>query len=151
MWLVIVRMERCSEIGSVSLLVTSSAAPLPGRGRADTGHSSGHLGIVGCRKACKQCLTFDASTSFSLSEVINYGFLYVRYLINNKLECDEAPEHFLVPTVINSPHAQKFMVSSIFSVVLIFLDPLMDKYGSVLKCQFVHQRIQEDGHYRENP
>ena len=24
-------------------------------------------------------------------------------------------------------------------------------YGSVLKSKFVHQRIQEDGHYRENP
>ena len=24
-------------------------------------------------------------------------------------------------------------------------------YGSVLKSKFVHQRTQEDGHYRENP
>ena len=31
-------------------------------------------------------------------------------------------------TVINFPHSQEFMVSRIFSVVLIFLDPLMDEF-----------------------
>ena len=46
------------------------------------------------------------------------------------LECDKAPKHFLVPTVINSSpfSSQDFMVSRIFSVVFIFLDPLMDKF-----------------------
>ena len=41
------------------------------------------------------------------------------------LECDKAPKHILVPTLINSPHSQEFMVTRIFSVVLIFLDPVM--------------------------
>ena len=45
-----------------------------------------------------------------------------------KLDCDNAPKHFWEPSVINSPHLQEFMVSRIFSVVLIFLRPLMDEF-----------------------
>ena len=44
------------------------------------------------------------------------------------LECHEAPTHFLVPIVINSPHSQEFMVLKILSVVTIFLDTLMDEF-----------------------
>ena len=40
----------------------------------------------------------------------------------------------------------------------LFIDYLLDSFngtiytnGSVLKSEFVHQRIQEDEHYRENP
>ena len=44
------------------------------------------------------------------------------------VEYDLAPKHFLVPTTINSPHCHEFMVSRIFSVVTIFLNPLMDEF-----------------------
>ena len=44
------------------------------------------------------------------------------------LDCDKPPKHCWVPTVINSPHLQKFMVSRIFPVVLILLRPLMDEF-----------------------
>ena len=44
------------------------------------------------------------------------------------IEWDKAPKHFLQHTTIKSPHSQKFMVSRIFSIVLIFLDPLLDKF-----------------------
>ena len=55
------------------------------------------------------------------------------------LECHEAPTHFLVPIVINSPHSQEFMVLRIFSVVLILLEPLMDEFTliEVLKSKLV--------------
>ena len=56
----------------------------------------------------------------------------------SRLECDEAPKHFLPATTINSPHYQEeFIVCRIFSVVAIFLGPFMVEvalryYGSVL-------------------
>ena len=46
------------------------------------------------------------------------------------------------------------MISRIFSVVLILLSPLMDEFtllNHYHKRKFVHQRPQQDEHYRENP
>ena len=45
-----------------------------------------------------------------------------------RLDCVKPPKHILEPTVINSPHSQEFMVSRIFSVVLILLEPLLDEF-----------------------
>ena len=45
-----------------------------------------------------------------------------------RIDCDKPPKHILEPTVISSPHSQEFMVSRIFSVVLILLRPLMDEF-----------------------
>ena len=44
------------------------------------------------------------------------------------LDCDKPPKHILEPTVISSRHFKEFMVSRISSVVLILLEPLMDKF-----------------------
>ena len=44
------------------------------------------------------------------------------------VDCDLGPEHFKEGTTLNSPHCQEFMVWRIFSVVLIFLSPLMDEF-----------------------
>ena len=41
---------------------------------------------------------------------------------------DKPTKHCWEPTVINSPHLQEFMVSRIFSTVLILLRPLMDEF-----------------------
>ena len=44
------------------------------------------------------------------------------------LDRDDPPKHFFRRTAINSPHCQEFMVWRIISVVLIFMDPLMDEF-----------------------
>ena len=41
---------------------------------------------------------------------------------------EEAPDHFFRRTAITSPDCQEFMVWRIFSVVLIFMSPLMDEF-----------------------
>ena len=45
-----------------------------------------------------------------------------------KLGREEAPEHFFRRTAITYPDCQEFMVWRIFSVVTIFIDPLMDEF-----------------------
>ena len=45
-----------------------------------------------------------------------------------RLEWDDPPKHLLLPSTINSPQCQEFMVSRIFSVVTIFLSSLMDEF-----------------------
>ena len=71
------------------------------------------------------------------------------------LERDDPPKHSLLPSTINSPQCQEFMVSRIFSVVSILLRPLMDEFTlkntSINKCNFYHKTTQQDGHYTENP
>ena len=45
------------------------------------------------------------------------------------VDCDKPPKYILIPTVINSPHSQEFMVSRIFLLGLILLlAPLMDEF-----------------------
>ena len=44
------------------------------------------------------------------------------------IDCVKPPKHCWEPTVINSSHSQEFMVSRIFSEVLILLRPLMDEF-----------------------
>ena len=44
------------------------------------------------------------------------------------VERDESPKHFLVPMLINSLPLQEFMVSRIFSAVLVLSEPLMDEF-----------------------
>ena len=61
--------------------------------------------------------------------------------VNSPLDCDKPPKHILVPTVINSPHSQEFMVSRNFSVVLILLDPFMDKFTLMEVFQSVNSSI----------
>ena len=60
---------------------------------------------------------------------------------------------FLEHTAINFPPSQEFIIWRIFFETSIFLDSFMDKFTllNTSKCKFVFERIQEDGHYRENP
>ena len=56
------------------------------------------------------------------------NLLYLKVCTNCTIECDKAPKHCLEPTAINSPHSFEFMVSRIFSEVLIFLNQLMEEF-----------------------
>ena len=60
---------------------------------------------------------------------------------------------FLEHTAINFPHSQEFIIWRIFFETSIFLDSFMDKFTllNTSKRKFVYERIQEDGHYSENP
>ena len=46
----------------------------------------------------------------------------------SSLEREDPPKHLLLHSTINSHQCQEFMVSRIFSVVTIFLSPLMDEF-----------------------
>ena len=58
----------------------------------------------------------------------NWGKIVSKTLYWCTVDCDLASEHFKQGTTINSPHCEEFMVWRIFSVVLIFLSPLMDEF-----------------------
>ena len=56
-------------------------------------------------------------------KVRGYSLKYV-----SGLGWEEAPEHFFRRTAITSPDCQEFIVWRIFSVVTIFMSPLMDEF-----------------------
>ena len=68
-------------------------------------------------------LELRPAVQVSRAPLVTFGPLHHSF-IKYPLGWDKAPKHFLVPTVINSPPSQEFMVS----VVLILLDPLMDEF-----------------------
>ena len=51
---------------------------------------------------------------------------------------EDAPEHFFRRTAITSPDCQEFMVWRIFSVVLIFMSPLLDEFTLIEVFQRVN-------------
>ena len=75
-------------------------------------------------------LELRPAVQVSRAPLVTFGPLNHSF-IKYPLGWDKAPKHFLVPTVINSPHSQEFMVSRILSVVLILLEPLMDVNSSM--------------------
>ena len=66
----------------------------------------------------------DSSSHLYTSDMQWHYLSFINWIV----DCDDPPKHILVPTVIKSPPSHEFMVSRIFSVVLIFLDPLLDKF-----------------------
>ena len=78
--------------------------------------------------------------------------LYNTYLI----ERDDPTKHLLIHSTINSPQCSMSGVHGFKDFLC--SDHLLESfagriysYGSVLKSKFVHQRIHEDEHYRDNP